>query len=122
MQQLRQTFVDHAVAGASVEQAIRLALHGAAAELRQGQAQGGPLQDIARRLGLYQLLDDGLATLAQFALTHWMKVPLSVLPGRGGVRDVPSPDCVESHLPSDRTPTRADYERAWDLCTAGQHP
>lgn len=122
MKRLKERFADHAVAGANVEHAIRLALEDAAAELRHGQARGGPLEDIARRLGLRELLGDGIGAVVRFATTHWMNVPLSVLPGSGGVRDVPDPDCVVAHLPSERTPTRADYERAWELCAGSTKP
>ena len=122
MKRVKERFADYAVAGANVEQAIRMALEDAAAELRHGQARGSPLEDIASRLGLRELLGDGIHAVVRFAMTHWMNVPLSILPGSGGVRDVPDPDCMVAHLPSDRPPTRADYERAWELCAGSARP
>lgn len=122
MKQLRERFADHAGAGADVEHAIRLALAEAAAELGHSQPGGKRLEQLAHALGLLRLVDAGLNAILQFALTRWMNVPLSILPGTGGVRDVPLPDCVEAHLPQDRKPTREDYLRAWDLCAGTARP
>lgn len=122
MRQLRDIFCDHVGAGASVEQAMRMALDEAAAQLAQGRASSSHLAQIAQALGLKALLDQGLAAVLQFALTHWMNVPLSVLPGPQGVRGIPSPDCIEAQLPKDRPATREEVLRAWDQCTAAQQP
>lgn len=122
MQPVKQKFAEYAVASADVVQAVRMALRDAADELRRGAAQGDALEDVALRLGLRDLRDQGIETVGRFALTDWMTVPMSMLPGPGGVRDVPDPDCVVAHLPTDRTPTRADYERAWELCVRRARP
>lgn len=35
----------------------------------------------------------------------------------GGVKGVPSPECMNAHLPPRGRRTRKDYERAWKECT-----
>jgi hypothetical protein len=35
----------------------------------------------------------------------------------GGANNVPSPDCMASHLPKDRRPTAEELKRAWEACT-----
>lgn len=37
-------------------------------------------------------------------------------PAGTGVEDIPSPACMEEHLPKDRKWTKADIEQAWEIC------
>ena len=39
-----------------------------------------------------------------------------IAPEGTGVEDIPSPDCMEKHLPKDRKWTEDDIGRAWDTC------
>lgn len=41
-----------------------------------------------------------------------------VVSGRGGVAGVPTPDCIEAHLPLARRATVAEIEAAWEACSA----
>jgi len=36
---------------------------------------------------------------------------------RGGLQQVPTPECLVYHLPSDRAPTVEELRRAWEACT-----
>jgi len=120
MKQLGERFADLVGAGTSVEQAIRVVLTEAAAELKAGNSRGSRPEEIARALGLDKLVGAGVAALLKFAATRWMDVQFSVFPREGGVRDIPRPDCIEEKLPKDRPATREDYLRAWNVCTGGR--
>lgn len=41
---------------------------------------------------------------------------MRVSPVGTGVQDIPSPACMDEHLPKDRKWTKADIEKAWDTC------
>ncbi len=123
MEALRERFATHMLGGANAEEALRRTLEEAAAEMAQtARSGGGALEALARALGLNGLIDKGLDALLKFALTRWMRVPLSMLPTGGRIPDIPKPDCIEANLPADRAPTREDYLRAWEQCTGGTRP
>jgi hypothetical protein len=41
---------------------------------------------------------------------------MRVAPEGTGVEDIPSPACMEKHLPKDRKWTKDDIQHAWDIC------
>lgn len=116
MEPLRERFAHHMVEGLSPEASIRAALAEGAAFAHDSLLAGTPVGTIARALGLHGALERSVEQLWDFAVTRWMQLPLSVVPGPSRIGDVPKPDCIISHLPTGRPHTRDDYLRAWDLC------
>jgi hypothetical protein len=49
-------------------------------------------------------------------MDHFSVFALRIAPEGTGVEDIPSPACMETHLPKDRKWTDADIEQAWNTC------
>lgn len=120
METLRERFASLMLEGLSAEASIRTALAEGASFAHDRLVAGTSASTIVRALGLHMPLERGVQQLWEFAATRWMQLPVLVLPGPSRIADVPKPDCVVSHLPTDRPPTRSDYLRAWDLCLGAE--
>jgi hypothetical protein len=58
-----------------------------------------------------------LLVRAMFSVMELLPVfAVRLAPEGSGVEDIPSPACMEKHLPKDRKWTEDDIQRAWNAC------
>ena len=97
--------------GADPEESLRaVGLRSASTPLEHELRLVRPASELLGRLPIAPYFDPG----RRFRLVH--HITYTVLVG-GGVNNVPSPDCMDSHLPDDRKPSREELEKAWEACT-----
>ena len=103
---LRDQFVTLAVNGPSERKTLDRAL----AHVMAGARRGGPVDHAKEKA-------TDLLAEAFFSIMELLPVfALRVSPEGTGVEDIPSPACMEKHLPKDRKWTEDDVERAWNIC------
>jgi hypothetical protein len=97
--------------GIDPDEALRaVGLRSASPVVKSGLHLLQPASEVLKHLPIARLSDP----VTRFRLLH--HISYTVLVG-GGVNNVPSPDCMASHLPDDRKATPEELQEAWEECT-----
>lgn len=118
---LKEDFTRYVSHGLRPQDAMELAIKDTLAYLSSCISHGESLPDALRRLDLlsneeFQNIRRSLSA-GEFRFEDDTKV-LRYFVKPEKLSKIPSPSCMERHLPKDKRPTRQDIEEAWKKCTS----
>jgi hypothetical protein len=140
MQLLRELFVYNATSGMDVASAHKRTLLWAASEVSGKVANGEDLKYSLDAFGFHNVekLSGLVNTRREFGSNFLPKIRIEdheqtalfrhpvgpalfliVTDPDGGVGGIPTPSCIESHLPKNRKPTADELRAAWKACLNG---
>jgi hypothetical protein len=97
--------------GLSVETAVELGVARSVAAANDQLAEGADLDQVLTNEGLERVaLKQAFAMDSSGGMVMQLVIPTHDLPG------IPSPECVERHLPKDRPATSEEIRAAWRRC------
>jgi|GEM_PF-3373008 len=116
---LKEDFTRYISHGLRPQDALECAIEDTIAYLSSCVSHGEPLPDAIRRLDLFSNEEfQNIKRVLSIGELHFQDnseaLHYFVRPEK--LSKIPSPICMERHLPKDRRPTRQDIEEAWNKC------
>src|SRR5437879_2765554 len=122
---LMQRFTEHVIHGVKAREAMAYSIADASLELSKMITSGFRLETALQYIGvgnsdevadrIYQAVKD-YSVRGYYRTREPSPIICRIVLTGGGVQGVPTPECIESHLPEGRKPTAEEIKEAWEAC------